>query len=1038
MAKNPVAANLFMLLLILGGIFGALTTKQEVFPEFDLDIIYVGVSYPGASPVEVEQGINLAIEERVRSVDGVKRVKSNASEGRASITIEVLSGADANQVLADVKGEVDRVTTLPSDAEEPEVSLLRNRRTVLSLIISGDQSLKSLHSMAERARLELLAKKGVTQVELRGVPRLEIAVEVPRAQLERHGLSLEGIAQTIRDSSLDLAAGGIDTARGELLVRVAERRKEGHQLEEILIKSSTQGTELRLGDIAVIKDGFEEQDQFTYFNGYPAVRLTAYRVGNQTPRGVSEVVRTYADELREQLPENISVTIWSDQSEVLQDRIDLLAKNAVMGSILVLVILALFLDLRLACWVALGIPVSFLGSFLFLSPSDFSINMITLFAFIVTLGMVVDDAIVVGERVYTLIDEGHPAHEAAILAGKELLVPISFAIFTSVAAFAPMLFVPGVMGKIFKMIPTVVISVLLISLVESFLILPAHLSHTRKRERPRYWISRRIADLQELVNTILNWTTRVLYQPFLRLCLRFRYITIALGLSLIIFTAALVGSGKIPFNFFPTLEGDVVRCEVQLPYGAPIEETRRVNQQVESALKRTLAAYNAEEKHRGILVKLGESFFLGGNRNGSQGSHLMSSEAFLVSSGDRDFGAEDFARRWEEEIGVIPRAEAVLVSAAAGPGAGQAVALQLTHPDNEVLTKVSIDVEQMLRDFPQLTNISNEYSSGKEQLSYTLRPKARTLGLTASSVARQLRSAFFGAQAIREQRGRNELRIMTRLPAQERVSEYDLEQLKIRSPQGVNVRLGEVVELSRGRAATSILRENGQRTLVVGAELKAGVKSPRPVLDALKGGKLDELRQAYPGLKVSFAGAQREQAEAFSSLGMGMGLAFFAIYALLAIPFKSYVQPLIIMAVIPFGLVGAVWGHSLLGYTLSIMSLFGMVALSGVVVNDSIVLIDAVNRRRSEGEHATPALVNGASSRIRPILLTSLTTFFGLSPMLAETSVQARFLIPMAISLGYGVLFATFIVLVCVPALYLMVEDSRRCLDWIKEVLSER
>lgn len=1037
MAQNPVAANLLMLFLVLGGLAGALTTKQEVFPEFEIDLVTVSVPYPGASPLEVEQGINLAIEERLRSLDGVKEVRSNAYESMGVIRVELLRGANPDQVLADVKGEVDRVTTLPQETEEPVINLIRLRRDVVSLVISGDQPLSTLHEIGERARMDLLAKKGVTQVDMSGIPPLEISVEIDREQLEQHELTLRQVADTIAQSSLELAAGGLETANGELLVRVADRRQRGHELASLVVKTSLSGGEVTLGEIATITDGFEDRDRYAFFNGKPAVRLTAYRVGDQTPKGVAKTVRDYADKLRKDLPGNIEVSIWSDKSEVLQARIDLLAKNALMGSFLVLGILALFLDLRLAFWVALGIPISFLGSFLFLSPSDVSINMITLFAFIVTLGMVVDDAIVVGERIFSLISEGIPGQKAAIQAAQELAAPISFAIFTSVAAFAPMLFVPGVMGKIFKMIPTVVIAVLLISLLESFLILPAHLSHTHRQERPRFWIARVFLAMQTLVNQGLAWVTTWFYRPLLKLCLRYRYITMALGVCLLIGTAGVVKSGRVPFNFFPQLAGNEVRFEVQLPYGAPIQETKNIQTQVEKALNKTLNEYQAQDKQRGIFTDLGAATMIGGDRGGAEGSHFLSVRVLLVPSDERDFDSDTFAKSWEKNAGTIVRADAVLVSAATGPGAGSAISLLLSHPDNEVLNEVSVKAEQLLRDFPQLNNISNQYSSGKPQMSYSLDPSARALGLTASNVARQLRDSFYGAQAIREQRGRNELKIMVRLPEHQRSSEYDLENLRIQTPAGAKVKLGEVAQLTRGRAATSIMRENGHRTLTVSAELKAGVKSPRPVLDALNAGKLDELKKAYPGLEISFSGAQREQAETFGSLQVGLVLALFAIYALLAIPFRSYIQPVIIMAVIPFGIVGAVLGHILLGYSLSMLSIMGMVALSGVVVNDSIVLIDAVNRRRAAGDLATQALITGSISRIRPILLTSLTTFFGLAPMLSETSVQARFLIPMAISLGYGVLFATVVVLVCVPAMYLIVDDLQRGLRALTKLASQ-
>jgi multidrug efflux pump subunit AcrB len=1027
MAGNSVAANLLMFMLLLGGVLGLIFTKQEVFPEFSLDTVTVTVAYPGASPSEVEQGIALAVEERVRGLDGVKHVRSSSGENVGTVTIELLRGANPETVLADVKNEIDRIATFPEESEKPVVSLAKNRRQVVSLILSGDQELQVLNDLAEKARGALLEREGITQVEIEGVAPMEISIEVSRETLDRYGLTLEKIAQEISRSSIDLAAGGIDTRNGEVLLRVADRRKAGHELESIIVRGSKVGGEVRLGDIATISDGFEDQDRFSYFNGKPAIRLTAYRVGDETPTAVSATVRDFANELRQQLPPEISVNIWNDDSEGLRDRISLLGRNAVAGFFLVLVTLALFLDLRLALWVALGIPTSFLGSFLVLGTSDLSINMITLFAFIVTLGMVVDDAIVVGERAYSLAEEGYRPIDAAIMAAKEMLVPITFAILTSIAAFAPMLFVPGTMGKIFRMIPVIVISVLSISLLESFLILPAHLSHRRHGGASKYVVFRAIEHLQAQVSRGLAWFSLRIYRPTVQKIIVYRYIALALALALLIATAGAVKAGLVPFNFFPELEGDVIRAQATLPYGAAIESTREVQREIERALATTIDDFGGESAVRGSFTRLGEGSATGGPGGGAgaKGSHLVSVEVALLPSHERSFGAEAFALAWRQSLPEMPQVESIKISSAAGPGAGAPVAIQLIHPDHERLAEISIETEKILREYTELKNVKNEHSSGKSQVSFHLLPDARSLGVSAGDVASQLRSAFFGAEAIREQRGRNELRIVARLPKDERRSEHDLESMMIRTANGSRVPLHYVASLERGRAATTILREDGQRTITVSGELAEGVPSAQGVLNDLNTRVFPELKAKYPRLEVELVGAQREQADAFKALGVGLIVAIFSIYALLAIPFRSYVQPIIIMTVIPFGVVGAVAGHVIEGYSLSIMSMFGIIALSGVVVNDSIVLIDAVNRLRSEGWEKFEAVVEGGFTRIRPILLTSLTTYFGLAPMISETSVQAKFLIPMALSLGYGILFSTVTVLFLVPAIYIIVEDMR-------------
>jgi len=1029
MTLHPVASNLFMFVLLVGGILGVLRSKQEVFPEFNLDMVNVSVPYPGASPAEVEQGIVLAVEEGVRSVDGVKRVTSAAGEGNATVTIELLAGANANEVLADVKNEVDRIQTFPEEAEEPIVSLAKRRNEVISLVLSGDQELRTLHDVAEGVRQRLLKDERISQVDLEGVPPLEISIEVPREQLDAYGFSLQQIAAEVTASSLELPGGALETRNGELLVRLADRRLSGHEFEDIILRSTKDGAEIRLGDIGQIHDGYEDTKQASFYDGKPAVRLTVFRIGDETPSGVADAVKEVAEELRGELPAEISVATWNDQSEVLRDRIDLLVRNAGMGLLLVLVILALFLDVRLAFWVALGIPISFLGSFLVLGTTDLSINMITLFAFIVTLGMVVDDAIVVGERTYAMMEQGLSRADAAVAAAKEMIAPVTFAILTTAAAFSPLFFVPGIIGKFFSMIPAVVISVLALSLFESFLILPAHLAHgsDSKKRLPRRGLWGAIVKGHASIGKALEWHTQNVYRPIAKVLIRIRYVTLSVGLALLILAVGLVASGRVPFNFFPILEGDIVTVQARMPYGTSVERTAEVQRAAEEAARKAIHDVGGEEAVRGMFTYLGQAVPARGPGpgGGDVGTHLTGIEVQLQPSGIRTFTAAEFAEAWRKHMPAVAGMESIKFSSASGPGAGAAVAVQLSHPNTEVLAEASAEMTEAVRAYPTLKNVTNEYSAGKPRLDYHLRPQARVLGLSGNAVAGQLRSAFYGAEAIREQRGRNELRVMVRLPKAQRESEADLARFMLRTPTGGDVPLGYVATFDRTVSPTTIRREDGQRQVTVSGELAEGVASPADVLADLQKTAFVELREKYPRLSISLVGQQREQEEAFASLRDNYVMALFVIFALLALPFRSYLQPVIIMAVIPFGIVGAIAGHMLMGYTLSIMSVFGIIALSGVVVNDSLVLIDATNRERREGKTPMEAVLAAGTSRMRPILLTSLTTFFGLMPMISETSVQARFLIPMAISLGFGVLFVTFVVLLLVPSLYMIIEDLR-------------
>jgi len=1024
MARNPVASNLLMIIVLVAGFLAAITMKQEVFPAFDLDVVSVSVPFPGASPNEVEQGIVLAIEESVRGIDGVKRVSSVSVEGVGAVTATLLLEANPEKVLADVKTAVDRLQSLPVDAERPNVSLVTRDQEVISLVISGDQDLATLHALGERARNDLLALDAITVVELQGVRPREISIEVPQEALEAYGFTLDEIAMQVRASSLELPGGSLKTEGGELLLRVDDRREAGHEYADVLLRSTQGGAHVRLGDIAILRDGYEDTDTASYYNGKRAVRVVAYRVGEETPQQVSDAVRAYRESLVGELPPNIETAIWNDDSEILADRISLLVRNAGLGLILVFLVLTAFLELRLAIWVGLGIPISFMGAFLLMPVTGMSVNLITLFAFIVTLGMVVDDAIIVGENIYAMEQAGMDRLTAAITGAREMSVPVTFSILTTMAAFSPMFFVPGFMGKIFSLMPTVVILVLTFSLIESFLILPAHLGHgTPRRTVPKPL--RAVARFQGWVSALLQTFTTRIFAPTVRAAVDLRYAVAGLSLALFVFTVGLVGSGWVPFNFFPMLEGDVVRASARLPFGVSVDRTREIQSALEASARGAIEANGGDAVFRGMYSSLGMGPPRTGPGGGGRdaGGHLVTVEVQLVGSGDRDFSAQEFAEAWTALTPEMAGIEALVFNSNFGPGAGAAVDLQLSHPDSEVLGEASVFLAEKLRTYTSLTDVENDWAAGKPQLNYHLKPEGAALGLTGNSLARQLRASFFGAEAIREQRGRDEVRVMVRLPEDQRRSEYDVEELLIRSPTGGLVPLEQVADYERGHSPTQIAREDGARIINVKAALAAGVPSSRDVLASLEKDVYPALYRDYPGLTISKVGASREQEEAFASLKLNGALALMVMFTLLAVPFKSYVQPLIVMAAIPMGVVGAVGGHVLMGYEMSVISVFGLVALAGVVVNDSLVLIDATNRKRRAGATPREAVVYGASRRLRPILLTSLTTFFGLMPMIFETSVQARFLIPMAISLGFGVMFATVIILLLVPAVYLIVED---------------
>lgn len=1028
-ARNSVAANIIMIVLLFGGCLKLGSIKQEVFPEFELDIVVINVPYLGASPREVEQGVLMATEEAVRAVDGVKRIRSTAYEGMGVIIVELLLGTDADQALNDIKSAVDRVPSFPENVERPTTFLVNNRMQVISLVYYGDASEKALRELAENARDDLLRDDRITVVELAGVRPLEVSIEVSQADLLDNNLTLDRVAGLVRASSIEVPGGGVKTDRGEVLIRTDERRDSGSEFEDVILLSNAQGTVVRVGDIADVKDGFAETDVAAEFNGKRAVMVNVYRVADQTPIEVSDAVKEYIEREREALPPGVDMATWFDTSEFYADRIDLLVRNAWLGLILVMIVLGLFLEIRLAFWVTLGIPISFIGSLLLLPATGVSINMISLFAFIIVLGMVVDDAIIVGESVYKRRQSGMSFLNAAIYGAREVATPVVFAIITTMLAYAPMLFVPGPAGKFFRVIPIVVICVLLMSLIESLLILPAHLAHS-KRDGDRGifgWIHRQ----QQRFGDALERHIDRFYKPLVRQAARRRYLTIALCFAIFIATVGLVAGGRVKNTFLPKVDSDVVTAAAELPFGSSIERTREVNARMLAEARALLEEYGGEDAiSRGIFSQTGQSTMVGlgspGGAQSSTGSHLTEVSVFMVPSDQRPMTAREFATRWRASLRDIPGIERVSFVFETGPSAGEAINIELSHEDMDTLNAAARDLAGRLSEYTGTYEIDDGFSEGKEQLNLRIKPAAKSLGLTEAELARQVRAAFFGAEAVRQQRGRDEVRVYVRLPRAERESEYNIEEMILRTPSGGEVMLRDAADISRGRSYMSIRRIDGRQAVAVTSNVDEASGNAVEIMARVQSEALPEVMSRYPGLAYSIGGEGKERAEMQDSLKAGFLLALLAMFALLAIAFKSYVQPIIILTAIPFGFVGAIIGHVIMGYSLSMMSMMGVVALSGVVVNDSLILIVAINRFRDEGMSLIDAVVAGGVRRFRPILLTSLTTFFGVLPMILETSVQARFLIPMALSLGFGVLFATFITLLLVPAVYVAINDARR------------
>ncbi|MFB6352405.1 MAG: efflux RND transporter permease subunit, partial [Bradymonadaceae bacterium] len=1022
-------ANLLMLIFIVGGLLMMPRIKQEVFPEVTLDVVTVRIPYPGAGPEEVEQGVVLPAEEAVREVEGIDEVRSTAAEGVGTVSAELLTSTDPQRALNDIKSAIDRITAFPEDAEEPVVSLATNRRQVVTIVIHGDVDRQTLEQLGERARNELLQHKNISVVDVTGLPPPEISIEVPQENFRRYGLSLPELADRIAAASVELPGGSVRTEGGEILIRTTERRKTAEAFRDVAVISQPDGTRVTLGEIANIEETYRETDRATFFNGESAVKVEVFRVGDQTPLEIAEAVDQFVERRNATGSVDVEYAVWNDQSDIYRSRIDLLLNNSYLGLALVLSILGLFLQLKVAFWTTMGIVISFLGAVLFMPALGVSLNMISLFAFILTLGIVVDDAIVIGEAVYTKRKEGMAPLEAALAGTREVGIPVTFAVLTTITAFAPMLFIPGVMGKFFVNIPMIVIPIFLISLIEVLFILPAHLAHSKPPRESGVLgaVNRFQSRFSDRVERFIDQV----YRPFADRAVRYRYVTLAVAIALLAGTLGLVGGGYLNFTFMPRIEGDEVIASVEMPFGTPVDETREVTERLVEAAQQVAREADGSDGDvtTGILAELGTSSILErgppGGGGGESGGHLTQVAVALVPAADREITSREFTRRWRERVGEVAGAETVDFQFDIGPGAGKPVSFELRHEDTEVLRRAASDLAEALKSYGGVFDVDDGFQMGKQQLDLTLQPAARALGVTEQMLARQVRGAFFGAEVARVQRGRDEVRIYVRRPEAERASQWNVENLIIRTPKGGEIPLERAAHIERDRASTRIERKGGARVVDVTADVNPNVTTGSEITDTVAQKVLPSLMERYPGLSWELSGEQQQQHESLRALGVGFLLALLVMFTLMAVAFKSYVQPLIIMVAIPFGAVGAVAGHLLLGYNLSLVSVLGLVALAGVVVNDSLVLVDAVNGFRAEGHSPLEAVRHGGARRFRPILLTSLTTFFGLAPMIFVTSVQARFLIPMALSLGFGVLFVTAIALIIVPSLYLTIVDVK-------------
>jgi len=1056
-AGNSVAANLLMCFLIVAGLVSASGLHREEFPDIEPGIIDVSVAYPGGAPAEIEESICIRLEESLDGTEGVRHLRSVAFDGACRVSIQLLSSADPNVVLDDVKGRIDSIERFPEAAEKPIVTHAVIHIPVVDLSLSGPADGHTLKRVGKRLRDELLALPELTQVELHFSLPYEISIEVSEEALRRHALSFDEVARAVRRSSLDLPGGKLRARDGEIRLRTTGQAYRGVEFEELIVLSDAAGTAVRLGEIARVVDGFEERDLETRVDGEPALMIRVLRVGRQDALDIRRRVAQYLERDTGWIPAGLRVGIWLDHSEEIRERLVTLFENALLGLALVLSILALFLRFRLAFWVAAGLPVVFLGALTLFPWLGFSINTITVMAFILALGIVVDDAIVVGENIYRHQQRGVPGLEAAVAGTREVYVPVIFGVLTTMAAFIPLVLVGGTLGALFSGIGVGVAVCLVFSIVESQWILPSHLARVPAVKSgadlpnamgPSGW-----QRIQSRIGDALERFIERSYVPFLRLVLGWRVVALAVAVGCLLLVGALLVSGRVAYEFLPPVEGDHVSAILKMPPGTSIVVTRGAVAELEraaTALRRELedereVTADAPPVVRHVITAIGaqpfrQSLSVSGGASLGEGASIAEVTMALVPAAERSIGAREIADRWRQHVVVqrIPDRESLVFSADMFT-AGRPIDVQLRGGDLALLEGAAAATRAQLASQPGVIDLQDSFSSSQREIELRLLPEARPLGLTLHDLGRQVRQAFYGEEVQRIQRGSDEVRVMVRYPLEERRSLAGLEQLRVRTADGAEVPLATVASIEPRRALAAIHRNDRTRVVHVAGDVDRSVTTPGRSIAILEA-RLPALLREFPGVSYRLEGAAQEDSEASAGLAGGFGLALLSIYALLAVPLRSYLQPLIIMSVIPFGSLGAILGHLVMGHAITFFSLVGVVALAGVVVNSSLMLVHFANRLRAgdEGEGGSEsrtleeAILAAGRTRFRPIMLTSLTTFVGLLPLILERSVPLQTMVPMAVSLGFGVLISTIFTLVLVPCELLLIQDVQRGLrGWL-------
>ncbi len=1011
-AKNSVAANLLMVACIAAGVMAFFKLEREVFPSASFNGATIAVAWPGASPQEIEEQIILRIEEAVADIDGVDHVTSTAREGMASINLEGNDSVDPTFFLNEIKNRVDGISTLPQDAFPPIVQQWRNQSPTQFIALYGDLEPRELFRLGRELRDELAQlPKGSPLVETWGIQNEEVSIEVSEEALRRYGLTFDDVSRAIRGSSLNLAGGQVRTDSGNIQLATRNLADSEEEFEKIIIRQLPDGSTIRVRDVAHVVDGFEDSRSRREMNGLPTVNLAIQAPDTLNIVELSGVVNKWLEEKNTELEGKANLYIWFDFADLYHGRMNLVSSNAVIGLVLVMIVLLLFLRPTVAIWVTVGILVSFTGAFIFMPMAGVSLNMLSLFAFLLVIGVVVDDAIIVGEAIHNEVEAGGKGVDAAILATQLVAKPVIFAVITTMITFLPWLFLSGGTSQFTKHISYTIIFALAFSLVESFLILPSHLAHMKKQNKNGVYFR-----MQRVFSEGLMNFADTVYRPLVTAALKFRYFTVAFFIGAFMISVALLSQGWISFKFQPEVQGTFLSLTVRMPEGSPWGRSLEIFDEIEVAAEKLRTELDTPE------VKFVDSVYIGADEED------ISAYVTIIPAEKRKQSTKQIAELFREKLGDISDAEEITIGYTINNG-GPDLTFGIEGDDLEELRLGVLDVQNFLRTLPGTYDVRNNLQSATPELQVSLRPGAERFGLTLGEVSRQIRQAFYGDEVQRLPRGGQDVRVMVRYPKSDRESLTTIESMRIRTPDGREVPLSAVAEATFAPSFKRIDRRDRQRSARITAEIREGVDR-EAVMKIYREEFTPEFKARHPGVSLEQRGDAEDQQEFIMEWAMLQLFSLFAMYMLLAIAFGSYFQPMLIMSAIPFGFMGAAFGHFIFGLDFALFSFFGIAAAAGVVVNDNLVLIDYVNRLREKGEGAISALVKAGVGRFRPILLTSLTTFVGLLPIMFERSTDAQFLMPTVVALAFGVFFATFVTLLFVPAMYAVGADIKRFYQW--------